>query len=158
MSDLLARLAQEREERVQDLHLDLPIPTWDGSLVARFGILERKALEKFANAKRTPEADMDFLIMAVRELYVHDPDKQLEGGERMDGNIDYVRLEDDNGIPVKFDATLAAKLGQAELTTARDVIAYCFKQNTIATSAMALKVIQWMQNTDLQVAEALVGE
>lgn len=160
MSDLLNRIAQEREERVQDLHLDLPIPTWDGYLVARFNIMERKRLEKFLKGRKGSQGvdnDASFLAQTLRELYLLDPEKEATG-TRMEDADAYVRIEDEAGSPVKFDATLAKKLGQDEMVTAKDVVLYCFKFNELAVGAMAVKVMQWMQNTDKEVAESIVGE
>lgn len=157
MSDLLARIAQEREERVQHLTLDLPVPTWDGDLIARFEIMPRKVLEDFAKRKRTPEVDMDFILQSVTALYVRDQEKVLDDAQRNDKDDNYALLADENGVPVKFDNRLAQKLG-IPAEKARDVLLFCFKDNTIAVSAMAIKAIQWMQNTDATVAEAIVGE
>lgn len=157
MSDILTRIAQQREERVQDLHLDLPIPTWDGALVARFEVLPRKDMEIFARRKAGSEADQDFLIRCTKELYVLDPGHEYEG-QRMEDNDDYARIEDDQGRAVTWSEVLADKLGKPEFTKARDVLVYCFKGNMIALSGMAVRCIKWMQNTDAEVAEAISGE
>lgn len=157
MSDFLARLAQERDERVQDVHLDLPIPSWDGSLVGRFNVVSRKQIEKFAGRKATLETDMDLVIQATAALYAHDPDHAFPG-ERMDENEDYVRIEDEDGNVVTWTTVLAEKLGKKDLTSGRMVLNYCFRENGIAMSGFALKLFRWMQNTDSEVAEAISGE
>lgn len=158
MTDFLSNLRAERDERVQDLHLDLPIPTWDGGIVARFNILPRKRVEKFAKAKRTVEQDIDLIVEAVRELYAHDPDKQVEPGTRMAENDAYVRIEGDEGFIVKFDSVLMEKMGVKEVESARDVVRYMVKFNDIALGGLAGRLLMWMQNTDAEVADALVGE
>lgn len=158
MSDLLTSLKEQREERVRDLHLDLPIPTWDGALVARFDVMDRSKVERFAKQKRTVEADQDFIINSVRELYALDKERIVTGAQRMAGNEDYVRVEDESGAPVKFDAMLATQIGEPELTKAREVLMYCVKNNAIAIGGLAARLIQWMQNTDAEVADALAGE
>jgi hypothetical protein len=157
MSDLLTNLKEQRDERVQDLHLDLPVPTWNSTLVARFDVMDRKKVEKFSKQKRTIEADQDFVIQATRELYAYDPDKQAEG-MRMEGNDDYVRIETVDGAPIKFDSVLAEKFGETALSTGREVLMYCVKDNAIAVGGLAGKLIQWMQNTDSEVADSLAGE
>lgn len=157
MSDFLANLRQQRDERVRDLHLDLPIPTWDGALVARFDVAPRKEVEKFGRQKRTQDADCDFLINHVRCLYALDREKVVDA-ERMEENEDYVRIEDENGLPVKFDIRLAEKMGVTDATSAREVLQYLVKFNGIAIGGMAAKLIMWMQNTDAEVADSLVGE
>lgn len=155
---VLAGITKRRDERVQDLHLDLPIPTWDGDLIARFEILPRKVVEKFATAKRSLDNDLNFIIRATRELYLLDPSK-AGPGTRMELNDDYVRIEDDDsGQPVRWDSVFAAKLEHPELGTAKDVLLYCVKDNGLAVGGLAGKLITWMQNTDAEVAEALVGE
>lgn len=155
---VLASIAKRRDERVQDLHLDLPIPTWDGDLIARFEILPRKVVEKFATAKRSLDNDLNFIIRATRELYLLDQSKSAPG-TRMEDNGDYVRIEDDEtGQPVRWDTVLAAKLEHPDLETAKAVLLYCVKDNGLAVGGLAGKLITWMQNTDAEVAEALVGE
>lgn len=158
MSDLLKQIASKREERVQDLHLDLPVPTWEGDLVVRFNVLPRKQVEKFATRKRSVEADTNFIISSTRELYLFDPNGTAPG-ERMEENTDYVRIEDDeSGMPVRWDAVLAEKIGKSELQRAHDVLMYCVKDNALAIGWIAGRLITWMQNTDSNIAESLVGE
>lgn len=158
---LLQKLNEEREERVQDLHLDLPIPTWGGDLVARFDVMERNHVERFAKQKRSVEADCDFVIRSVRELYMRDEDKVFEG-QRMEVNPDYVRIEHDVdgvAVPVKFDKMFAEALGKAdELQSAREVLMFCVKDNALAIGGLAGKLVTWMQNTDAEIADSLAGE
>lgn len=154
--DLLRKISQERERRVESLHLDLPIPTWDEQLVARFEVLPRKEFEKFAKGKASPDNDANFVIRSCAALYLHDPEHLAEG-QRMEENDDYVRIEDETGMPVGFDAMLAEKLG-IKAERAIDVLMYCFKDNVLSVSALGQKVVRWMQNTDTQIAEAISGE
>lgn len=157
--DVLSKISKEREERVQDLHLDLPIPTWDKDLVARFSVMPRKQMEKFSDKKRTLEVDLDFLIQACTALYARDVDHSFPG-ERMEENDDYVLVADDDG-PVTFEERLGRMLGMTEEqdpTRARNVVMYCFKDNGIAVSGFVIRVVTWMQNTDAKVAADLVGE
>lgn len=156
--DILRQISDKRDKRVEDIHLDLPVPTWDGDMIARYDIISRKAVEKFAKQKRSVEADVNFIISATRELYIYDP-SQAASGTRMEHNAEYVRLEDEeSGMPLKWDKVLAEKLGHPELERAVDVVLYCVKNNALAIGGMAGKLITWMQNTDAEVAEALVGE
>jgi len=157
MSDVLQRIAAQREERVRDLHLDLPIPSWDRALIGRFKVLPRKEVEKFGQRKPGPESDADFIIRATHELYIFDASHEAEG-ERMEENDDYVRLEDEHGTPITWTAALAEKLNQSELTRSREVLEYCFGGNMLAVSGFSVKLVRWMQNTDSQVAEAISGE
>lgn len=162
LQGLLKKTATKRAERVKDLHLDLPIPTWDGDLVARFGILPRREVEAFSEKRRSLDADMDFLITATHCLYARDPDHTSEG-ERMEENDDYVRVEAEDGRALKFEQSLGEALGMkvAEengTIRGRTVVMYCFKDNAIAIGGFVARVVTWMQNTDAEIAERLVGE
>lgn len=163
--DLFEKAAKKREERVRDIFLDLPLPTWDGDLVVRFVVVDRDYIDKFAAAdKRTPEMDMDFVITATSRIYMHDPDGAAEGDDveymvNADGttNEEYILLKNDAGTPVKFDQTMAEMLGQDQLRKARDVLSYCVKGNMIAIGGLAGKLVNWMQDTDTKVAGSIVG-
>jgi hypothetical protein len=153
----LEQLKKQREQRVQDIHLDLPIPTWGRDLIGRFEVVERKIIEKIGAQRRSLEADLDFVIRATRELYMYDPDRQAPG-QRMEENEDYVRVEGEDGLAVKWDTDLATLLGEPELKSARAVVMYCLKNNAVSVGGLAETLIVWMRNTDTEVAEALVGE
>lgn len=159
MSEVFRRLAQSRDERVQDIHLDMPIPTWDGDLVARFDVLDRDEVEKFANRRRSSEGDLDFIIKATRELYMRDSDHQANGAKRHEFNDEYVRIETEEGASVRWDTSLAEFLQKPEdLKTSREVLLFCVKNNTLAIGGLAGKLIMWMQNTDAEIADSLLGE
>lgn len=162
MSNLLTNLKEQRNERVQDLHLDLPIPTWGKDLVTRFDVLGRKKVEKFGKQKRTIEADQDFVLQAVREIYAYDPGGDTPGMRMDEGtdkeNRDYVRVETEDGAPVKFDRELALKLEEPQLGSGREILMYCVKDNAIAVGGLAGRLITWMQNTDAEIADTLAGE
>lgn len=157
MSDILAQIASERNERVQDVFLDLPIPSWGGSLVGRFNVIGRRDMEKFSKRQGSRDADTDFLIMSTRELYALDEARTAQG-ERMEENDDYVRIEDENNHPVLWTKVFAEKIGKTDLTSGRQVLDYCFRHNGIAISGMAIRLFRWMQNTDAEVADTIVGE
>lgn len=158
MSNLLSSIAARREERVQDLHLDLPVPTWGGDLIVRFGLLERSQVEEFGNkSKRTTNDEMDFLLSAVRGLYVKDPHK-TQPGPRMEEHDEYVQLVDDNEQPVGFTTVFAEMIGAPTMESARQVLLYSVKDNQIAIAGMAGRLVTWMQNTDAEIADALAGE
>lgn len=157
---LLKKAAEEREERVRDLHLDLPIPTWNKTLVGRFVVLDPETTKRFGKRDPTDEtAAMDILIAATKELYLLDPDSE-QPGTRMEGNKDYVRLEDEEGMPVRWDERLVLmlELDPAIFKTARDILVYCFKDNLASIMSFSLTVQRWISNTDTKVAEAIVGE
>lgn len=162
---VLQRITQERDERVQDLHLDLAIPTWDRNLIGRFTVIDRKQLEKFADKKRSTDQDADFVLGSIDSLWVKDPDKELTGDRMDEDGTDspegvYVRLEDENGQPLKFDTQFAEAIDAPEQIrgNGRAILGYCFGANGVALGNFAATLIAWMRNTDFKVAEDLVGE
>lgn len=161
MTNILQRTAQERDERVKNLKQILPIPSWDGALVAQYEVLSRKLVEEFSTRKPSVQGNMDFVLRCCTALYLRDPEGEL-GGTALDeeGYEGYVRIEDDHGLPVTFDQTLAEKLGMEnpDKLKARDVLAYCFKDNYIAINTVSAKLMQWMTDTDQEIAKNLLGE
>lgn len=154
---VLSKITAARAERVQDLHLDLPIPTWNGDLVARLNVLPRPKVEAFEKKTREAYRDAEFFLSAVREIYVLDPGKE-QPGTRMKENQDYVRIEDENGTPVLFTDQFAAMLGVPEITNPVEVLRYCVKSNDTAIGNLVSRYGVWIANTDAQVAETVTGE
>lgn len=138
----LDEIKARRDERGDTLTTG--IPSWGGELKARYRVVDRKEIDKMVRRIRThangapgsgAEADTDFLINACVEVVA----------APIDG--DY---EEDEGDHVSDGYTkgLAEALGgPAGSETARGLVAYLFKGNTIAISAHALKVARWMQDT-----------
>jgi hypothetical protein len=142
-TSILARIKADRDARSTSEHVDLPIPTWNGDLVARYVVIERRAVEKLADPKLAGTADLDFLIRACHGVFMRDD------------NGDMIALADDAG-PVRFDARLAMLLG-IEATTGRDVVQYLFRANALAIGAHAAKVADWMQDTSQVIDGAILG-
>lgn len=145
---LIDRVRARREERVADEHLDLPVPTWGGELVARFRVVDSVIFERIAkrlqSGKTDTGADADFLCAACAGVFVRDDDGPLEA----------VLCD---GKPVAFDKGLADVLG-VEVERAREVVYYLVKDNQLALSLFAVKVINWMQDTSAEVEGQIVGE
>lgn len=163
--NVIERLNQEREQRVQGLHLDLPIPTWNGGVIARFTVMGRSEMEKFAKKGRTSEADLDFIIAACDSIWVHDPDHELEGERMAEDNgspygEDYVRLEHAGGVPIGFEQALGEQFQFNEdiCKRARLVALHMFGNNTIAVGSQVVRLVQWMSNTDSKIAQDQLGE
>lgn len=161
--NLFAKIAQDREERTKNLHLDLPIPTWDGDLVARFKVIPRPEMESFVNKKRNVETDIDFLVRCLDSVWVKDADKTIVSGTRMEENPEYVQVvDDDTGEPIGLDFRFAEKIGmpgsEEEKERVRNVVLYTFKNNGIAIGGFVGRLVQWLQNTDADVTGAIVGE
>lgn len=151
--DAASRLAQIRAERdalAGAEYLDLPIPTWNGDLVARYQVIERRQAERlqqqFAKAKGGGDSDLDFIIRACVSIWMPDADGTL------------VRVETDDGRPVRYDGQLAQLLGLDDpQMTARQIVGYLFRENQIAISAHANRVATWMQDTSVEVDGAIRG-
>lgn len=150
---LLDQIRQRRDERVADESLVLPIPTWDGELLARYRVVDRKVIQGLARGvqKRSRrrggdaddggEADADFLIRACVEIIAHDNETEVE-----------------ETIAEGYNQELAEALGiNPGPSPARGVLFYLFKDNGIAVGAHAQKVAEWMTDTSKEVAGDLMG-
>lgn len=148
VASTLGRLRAERDARLADQHLDLPVPSWNGRLVARYRLVSgdemRRLTQRVGGGDRT--VDARFLLLACEQvLMMLEDDGQLVG------------LQHDDGRPMGFDVELGALLGQS-FERAAALLFYLFGDNEIAVSAQAFKVASWMQDTSQGVEGALVGE
>ena len=145
---LLAQIKARRDERAADEFLDLPIPTWGGELVARYEVVDRDTLERMI-ARRNPSAqvDADFLVRACSGIYMLDGDT----GELVPVPGHY------EGEVARYDAALGEALS-LDAGSGRELVTYLFRDNVVAISSHALKVLRWMQDTSREVDDALLGE
>lgn len=165
-NSLLARKRAARDERVKDLSLYLPVPSWGGDLVLKLGVLERSQIEKFQEGERNAKRDANFLAMATKEVYMHDPDQEQPGprmpsNDQISNSEEYVLLQDEHGLPIGLDARFVESLGlddEAALNEPDKVVLYVFANNTIAQGSFVVRVMRWMENTDVKVSGSLVGE
>lgn len=130
--------------------LTIGIPSWGDELRARYRVVDRKEIDRMVRRIRTrangaaesgPEADIDFLINACTEVVA----------APVDGDYD-----EDEGEHVSngYNKQLADSLANPQGTdTARGLVAYLFKGNTISISAHAAKVARWMQDTSRSVED-----
>lgn len=156
-SSLLGRIKEQREERLKDESLTLPIPTWGGDLLARYRVMDRKEMMSLARRVREIQrktgnadaatGDTDFILKACECVLVKDP----ESGE--------IKELDDpqTGMLVGYDQRLAQALG-LEVEKARDVLLHLFNNNAVAIGAHALKIARWMQDTSREVDDEVLGE
>lgn len=151
---LLGRLKAQREERLADEHLDLPIPSWEGNLVGRYRVLRRDEMNRIWGGtrpgsrqpgQRNPNSDRDFIAAACQAILARDEE----------GNL--ITLLEDSGVPMTYGEALAGQLG-IDAQGAREVIGYVFGDNELAISAHGLKIFEWMQDTSREVEGAIVGE
>ena len=145
---VIDRVRARRDERIADEHLDLPVPTWGGELVARFTVVDTDVLERITKrlqaGKADPGADADFLVAACTGVFVREDDGPLEAVTH-------------DGQPVAFDKRLAVVLG-IDAERAREVVDYLVKGNRLALGSLAVRVLNWMQDTSVEVEGQIVGE
>lgn len=116
----LNRLRQVRESFRGDQHIDLPVPGYQGLLVARYAPVEYEVLrrigERAERQRHNPEAELiaacDTLAHACQGLFYRDDA----------GNLEAVKHQ---GDPVRFDLGLAAVL-DIKAETVREVIRSTF--------------------------------
>lgn len=150
-SSMLGKLRQRREQLSQDREpLELPIPGYNGDLVAKYRVLPwqeiRLAAEK-ADRDKSPLSELmaacDMLIKSCVGMYVQ-------------GNDGLEPIDADAAAPVGYDARLAGLLGY-EAETAREVIRRLFN-NDLALAAHHADVAEWWQSTGQEDEERFVGE
>lgn len=145
---LLDRVRARRDERLADEHLDLPVPTWDGDLVARYRVVQGEVWERITkrlqSGKSDPNTDADFLVAACSSVLLRDEDGRLQPIEH-------------EGREVGFDKGLASVLG-LEVERAREVVAFLVGDNPVALGLLSAKVVGWMQDTSAEVEGQIVGE
>lgn len=147
-----ARLRDRRENIAKERTIDLPIPGYDGELIARYQRVEypviRRIIEKMQKQKAATgdRADLyamiDTIVAACKEILYKSEDGKL------------TRLSP-NG-PVRFDRTLAEGLGfQAE--TARQIVLEVFN-NELAIGAHHSDLMEWLQGEAKATDEEFLGE
>lgn len=160
----MEQVRAERDARLEDESLMLGVPTWgpedEPDLAFKFGVVERRELENYARAARRIERkkgagasalDMDFLIKAVRAVYVRSPEDHK-----------LVKVVKD-GRDIRIEKVLAEMLGVGSEPDgpgkdSHALLGYLIKNNSIAIGALAMKVATWMQNTSADIEGALLGE
>lgn len=161
---LLRQAEKERSEREKSLFLD--VPSWDGSLIGEYRLIEKDQLRKlterqlrrFRSGDRdTVQSDIELIVMACVGLYARDP----ESGDR-------VSIEDDFGI-VTYDR-IAKVLGKEnEIKSNSDAVRYLtaereengvWEENTIAIGIHAQSISRWMRDPSKRSfdLEELLGE
>ena len=134
---LLARIRAEREAHMADRHLDLPVPTWGGRLIARYRVIDKKEWKRLS---RADVDDRDLIAAACIGLFVND------GGD--------MQPIEDNGAPVVFDSVFA-EMNDQRLSDSRSVVSWAFGGEDLAVGAVARKLIDWMADTSAEVDGAL---
>lgn len=141
---LAARLKEQHEQLQQERHLDLPIPGYNGDLVARYKPLDWDFFkkigvrtEKSKNPRKELYAQADTLIESCEEIFAVDDKGVL---------VSLYKVMDISGDePVRYDERLAEAFG-LKVGTARDSVFGLFN-NDIAITNHHNEVAEWMQDT-----------
>lgn len=148
---LLDRIKSRRSET--DDTLRLPVPSWNGELIAEYKVLDRTDIENMvkrirarqsgqAGVKAKPDsvgADCDFLIKACGGIIAHDNE-----------------TDEEEVLTNGFNSELTALLGNPDgVETARDLVLYLLKNNTVALASHSMKVARWMEDTSKPVDDPL---
>lgn len=147
-------LRKRREDIGSEKHHDLPIPGYQGELVARYKLLDFKVMRQImkrmeknraAGDSRELLAQCDILIAACVEIFTVDKKGELMP---LDPN------SPDN--PIKYDKRLSDGLG-FEASNGRQVVLGVFK-NDIALTAHHGELVMWMQGMSDEADEDFLGE
>lgn len=169
----LRDVAQQVEQRSKRKHargsVDLPLPLYEGTYAARFGVLDGERLTEFEQAatrelseEEALELNAEFVADACRTIGV------VEGGK-------FDPLRHDDGRAVRFDQDFAELLsleradGEAIDSMAGVVLAVWTVEeddgeggvklatNVAALSLFAQRLLVWMQDTNREVEGELAG-
>lgn len=149
-ASLLGRAAAERQRRVAQERLLLPVPSWGDDLVAEFGVLDEVDREKAAKKLERGDESLEFFVSvlsgACRAVGTRDPETEK-----------LVAIKDESGDAIRFDTRLTDKLG-VECESVKDVLLYLVNGNHIALNNYGQRVFSWMTDTSQEVEGALLGE
>lgn len=127
--------------------LKLPVPSWDGDLIAEYVVIARSEMPQVDPAtvdyNTAVGVNSDVLIRACRALYW-----RLE-----DGTLELIAERDAAGVSPY--ARIGAMLGLDEDLDVRGRLAHVFRENHVAIVAHGVKVFGWMQDTTAKVEGAL---
>lgn len=149
---------KERRQRLgEERLLTLPIPGYDGMLVARYHYVDgmyddlKKIIERAERSKhprRELYGQMDVLILACKEILLHAPDDEMA---------------DENGlIPIdpetttRFDPHLAEIL-DFEAARARDVVNAVFR-NALAVAQQNNELMEWAASNQDEINSETEGK
>jgi hypothetical protein len=169
LKGLMAKTAAARNERVKELHLDLPVPSWNGDLVMRFNVVDRDKIDELsAKSKRGSEDEIDLLEAALKAAEIDEA--EMAKLERMVDNENYFKLVDDRGIEIKFDIQLLdyfydpdnpdpTMVAVKENPTVKAILVdWLYAGNRVAIGESVGRLLTWSGNTDRKVSETIVPE
>jgi hypothetical protein len=148
LASILDRVLEERDARLERTGtFDLPIPTWDGRMVATYGHLSAEAFDRFVsrlnpNQQASLAQAQDILIASVRAIALVDP----ESGER-------------TVISEGYNRGLGRRLAKLDPdVTAREIVLYMMGGRAMNVAEHAGEVITFLQDGAAGVEHELTGE
>ncbi|MDW5597664.1 hypothetical protein VSS74_25155 [Conexibacter stalactiti] len=153
----LARLRAAFDARRSAAELFLPIPGWEGALVARVTVPDHDFVRSLVGATGTIDWMADFVAATVTGLY--EP-----AGVDDEGEPQLTALEGSSG-PLRFDTQFGAQVGLEDVSSARAAVQAAFTVggdggfpvvNVVALAEFANKIDAWLNDTSREVAEAIV--
>lgn len=162
VSSILDQITRERDEKLSVDTVKIPIPTWEGAMVAEYKLLPRKLVEKLGkkSGKGDVNADMDFIARACVGIYANPPHLERIIPLKVGGDV----AESDAPL-VRYTRDLLALLGKEQLLDGKHpedepyvVIRHMFKNNDVAIGTHAGTIFRWMQDPSEEVANAIQGQ
>ena len=151
---VLDRIRRRRQELSGERHIDIDLPGYGGDVVIRFGPVAWEAIDAIRErvqsgkgSRRLLDAQSDLVIGACIEINFRVGDELVPILE---------------GEQVRFDQRLVDALGLDEsATSARAVLLQAFglaNAPEIALVGVAVQLMEWMAETDVEIDQALLGE
>lgn len=147
VQSVLERISAERDARLRDSKtIELPIPTWDGAMVATYGHLDEANYNRYVeklgpDPKPSLGQQQDILIAACQKV------------ELVEGDT---RTELSDGYNRRLARRLA--IAEPEKALARDVVLHMVGGRTMLLTEHAGKVLEFLQGGSQEVEQKLTGE
>lgn len=159
---VLDRVKQRRDESLSD-EVWFDIPSWNGELKVRYGILERNEIEKMIREVQArlrqgsktagSQNDLNFLVKACEGVKAVD-DMTEEEEVIADGyTMDLAGLLDPK-YPAMLNGKPHPQAGEpVNIKSPPELVAYLFAWNNIAIATHAQKVGLWMQTMKVPIED-----
>lgn len=153
----LSRLRKRFEARSRAAELFLPVPGWDGELVARITVPDHDFVRNLAGMPGTIDWMGDFVAATVVGLFAPD-------GVDDDGEPRLTPLEGRQGT-LRFDPLFGGQIGLDDVRSARAAVHAAFTVggdggypvvNVVALADFANTIEAWLNDTSREIAEAIV--
>lgn len=150
-------LREKHREIAARKTIDIPIPGYDGDLVARYRVLDvtsemsgiaKRVAREFTNTMEAQLwATVDGMIVACEGIFASDKG----------GNLHPLSEATGSDTPVKYDMQLAQFMGFTGVGSAREVVMELFGHNEVAMLDHGSQLSRWMSNTSRRVNEEFMA-